>query len=123
MTKKDWEKIDDEINEKVRELLAEKYPEMTLIEKGFGYSDSHCTFKVEVRNLKEDFNRFCNLYGYDKEDYGTKFTNGKTVYTFIGFAPSRSSYPIMCRKPDGDIIYFRDNVKTLIKSRNAVKVA
>ena len=115
MTLDQWNEMEVKIREVVEAMLAKEYPEMSVLQEGLTYSPTSCKFKINVQNLKLGFKRSCEMFGFKEEDYGKSFINGRKRYQLIGFSPSKSSYPIMCRQEDGTITNFRELDRKILK--------
>lgn len=70
--------------------LQEKYG-VVIEPKKITYDSSSFVFKVEVLNgtnqediKKENFERYCELYGLEKSDYGRTFKQGSSEFKIIG---------------------------------------
>jgi len=47
---------------------------------------------------REDWNRYCALFGLMPEHYGQTVIFGDNPWQLVGFAPRRSKYPIVARQ-------------------------
>lgn len=84
--------------------LEEKYG-VVIQAKNITYSDNSFHFKTEVTNgeskaeiRKQDFEKYCSLYGLKPSDYLRSFEKeDNKAYAIIGINPNKRKYPIMIR--------------------------
>ena len=91
--------------------LEEKYG-VTIQMGNITYGETDFHFKTEVKNKvsseeaerqqKDDFDRYCRLYGFDSSDYRKQFQYGNSTYEFIGFEPKKRKYPCLCKEVTGE---------------------
>lgn len=87
------------------------------IDGSVSYTDFHFTAKVlctigdmEIKE-REDFERICSKYRFDKSDYGKTFTYKGVVYKLIGFKPSARTYPCLVSHLDENMQEVRTRFK------------
>lgn len=104
---------------------------VTFAYAGGSIGSSSFTLKLEVKTADPDaldaaarreFNNYCSLYGLEPTDYGVEFEiPGRGRYRLVGFAVSRSKYPIRClnlAKCEVSV-WTRDIVRFVIAARGA----
>ena len=94
--------------EKALEDIAEKYNATVHCGK-INYDANSFRLQVEVSKKevngvsfeKAEFERYCSMYGFKKEDYQKTFTTGNDQYTLVGFNTKARTMPILALKSDG----------------------
>lgn len=81
------------------------------VEVDFGnisYEQNKFTIKTTVfngsaeENVKNNFFKYANLYGFEPEDLGKEFVFDKEKVKIVGFEPSRRKYPVVVEGEKGN---------------------
>lgn len=110
--------LDKEILEAVRSV-ADRHG-LTISPCGGTYDDTRWTTKIEFavthtadgKTIEEaEFLKHCELYDCAPSDYGRTLIINRDHYTLIGFALSRSKFPVRVRNvKTGKVHLFRETV-------------
>ena len=102
MTKEQFAELRYEM-ENALTAIAEKYNCDVSI-GNIKYDDINTDIVVSLRSKGENgksadqlnFEKYCGQYGFEPNDFGFTFTEGKKTYTFIGFNPrARKNYCLL----------------------------
>ncbi|HNS55604.1 MAG TPA: hypothetical protein PKO34_01005 [Smithellaceae bacterium] len=55
---------------------------------------------------KNEFQKYAELFGLGREDYGRTFSLDGDEYSITGLITSRSKYPVQCTRADGKMFKF-----------------
>lgn len=108
-------KMRDELNA-VLVAVGKKY-DVDVHVGNCSFTDTEMTYKLHVKTNdvgvieareKEEWNKYCELYGFEKEDLGKEFTiSGNKKYTIDGFALNRSKFNLKATSlKDGKKVLF-----------------
>jgi len=102
----------DEIDAALKSV-GEKY-DITFHAGSCRFSEIEMTYKLVVKTNdneaveeknKKDWARYCEIRGFDVEDFGKTFESRGSEYTIVGFEMSRSKYDLKARKTSNGQIY------------------
>jgi len=111
------------IQEKMVEKLKEIENELGIKfeSQGCSFGDIEATFKIKgiiagTDPGKDKFEKYCNLYGLEKSDFGKTFSERGKEYKITGILTSSRKYPIeVVRLSDGQKMkYTVSGVKTAL---------
>lgn len=89
--------------------------------------DTHftCRLRIELAEgeakeeaERREFMRYCGAFNLGAGDYGAEFTSRGRRFKLVGFALSRSKYPLRCVDViDGTTMFFTESVLPKIKQQ------
>lgn len=97
--KNEFDLFRKDIKEAVKEVEKKFGVEITFGK--ISYDESHFTIKTEVANgskeegKRKEFEKYCTLYGLDKNDFGREFLYQGELCRFVGLEMNRRKYPII----------------------------
>jgi hypothetical protein len=124
LNKKEFEAFRKE-TEKAMEEIAKKY-NVNIKAGKIKYTTDSFNLDLQVSKKEvngksfeqSEFERYCDLYGFDAEDFGKKFTTGRGK-TFIldGFKTSARIMPVLATcVEDGKRYKFQTDIKKLLQA-------
>ena len=98
--KQNLDLLRNEINNALK-IIGDKY-NMTLKINNITYGNTHFSSKIravigttpEIID-KTEWNNNCIYFGFEKDDFGRRFTAGGCAYTICGIKPKSKRYPII----------------------------
>jgi hypothetical protein len=90
-----------QIDEALKELGERLGIDFRAANGNYGGNSAHFKLEMKVADpdiqekaQREEFNRYCSLFGLEPEDFGKEFRSGLNRYKVLGFELKRRKYPI-----------------------------